>query len=109
LVHIYGPQGSVIEEVFINSAYGVLVAAYEAGRPVWGSEAEILRGDQATLTYLFREPVPPAAGETPAVVTPGTAVPAVVSMVSSGTTAACSTDSWDFAQIAELLEAPRSL
>jgi len=87
LVHVYGPADAVIEDVVVDGDYGSLVAGPEAGRPVWGSDAEILQGQTARLTYLFSEPV----GATPdvAAVVPGTAIPAEVSGVEVGGTESC--------------------
>lgn len=87
LVHVYGPQDAVIEDVYVNGDYGDVVAAPEAGRPVWGSQAEILQGQSSTLTYVFDEPVTPTPD--PAVTVPGTAIPAQVSVHDVASRAAC--------------------
>jgi hypothetical protein len=90
LVHVYGPTDAVIEDVLLGDEFAALVAGYEAGRPVWGSEAEILQGQSVELTYVFAEPRG-LAGD-PAVVLPGTAVPAGVQLITVAGTQRCAAD-----------------
>lgn len=90
LVHVYGPADAVIEDVLVGGDRGALVAGYEAGRPVWGSEAEILQGQTVALTYVFAEPRGLAAE--PTVILPGTAIPATVDVVNVAGTQQCPAD-----------------
>jgi hypothetical protein len=87
LVHVYGPAGAAIDEIYRDGDFGTLVTGPEAGRPVWGSETEILQGEDSTLTYLFTEPV--TAGDSPGVTVPGTAIPAEVSVIEVGSSSPC--------------------
>lgn len=89
LVHVYGPADAAIEDVLVDGEIGALVAGYEAGRPVWGSEAEILRDQSATLRYVFVEPRGSASD--PAVVMPGTAIAATVTVKDTESDKPCST------------------
>ncbi len=97
LVHVYGPKDALIEDVYSDGELGDLVAGPEAGRPVWGSQAEILQGRSSSLTYLFDEPIVPTPD--PAVSVPGTAIPADVSVVEVNSTTTCPDDLPDPAQL----------
>jgi hypothetical protein len=87
LVHVYGPVGTEIVDAYRDGDFATLMAGPEAGRPVWGTDTEILSGESSTVTFVYRE-TPGPAGE-PAALVPGSAVPAQVSIVDVASTQAC--------------------
>jgi hypothetical protein len=86
-VHVYGPTGTEIVDAYRDGEFATLMAGPEAGRPVWGTDTEILQGESSTVTFVYRES--PSTTVDPAAVVPGTAVPAQVSVDEVGSSQAC--------------------
>lgn len=87
LVQVYGPAGAGFTVAYMNGDVPGLARTSEAGRPVWVVQAEMNRGQTSETSIVFiesNEAVPD-----PAVVVPGTAIPAQIEVREIGSTTPC--------------------